>query len=124
MTASGVFEVKLTPEGVPEEGRMSIAKQFRGGLEATSKGTMLAARGSVKDSAGYVAMEKVTGTLGGKTGSFTLQHSGTMTRGVPEQSVTVVPDSGSDELAGLSGRMTITIAEGKHSYELEYDLAG
>jgi len=124
--ATGPFEVKLTPQpgGEQTEGatlaRMSIDKQFHGELEATSKGEMLSAGSSVKGSAGYVAIEKVSGTLGGRKGTFVLQHSATMTRGVPQLSITVVPDSGSGELAGIAGRMNIVIAEGKHSYEFEY----
>jgi len=124
--ATGPFEVKLTPQpgGEQTEGaslaRMSIDKQFHGDLEATSKGEMLSAGSSVKGSAGYVAIEKVSGTLGGRKGTFVLQHSATMTRGVPQLSITVVPDSGSGELAGIAGRMNIVIAEGKHSYEFEY----
>ena len=126
MTASGTFEVKLKPQtddaADPTVGRMSIEKQFHGDLEATSKGQMLAVQGDVKGSAGYVAIERVIGTLAGHTGTFALQHTGTMNRGVPEQSVTVVPDSGTGELAGLSGKMTIKVAEGKHFYEFEYEL--
>jgi hypothetical protein len=125
MKATGTFEVKLKPqvdESEPTIGRMSIDKEFHGDLEATSKGQMLAVQGDVKGSAGYVAMERVIGTLGGRTGSFALQHTGTMNRGVPEQSVTVVPDSGTGELVGLAGRMTIMIAGGKHSYDFEYTL--
>jgi hypothetical protein len=125
MKATGTFDVKLKPqvdESEPTVGRMSIDKEFHGDLEATSKGQMLAVQGDVKGSAGYVAMERVIGTLGGRTGSFALQHTGTMNRGVPEQSVTVVPDSGTGELVGLAGRMTIMIAGGKHSYEFEYTL--
>jgi hypothetical protein len=127
MTATGTFEVKMKPQtdenaGDPTIGRMSLDKQFQGDLEATSKGQMLAVQGDVKGSAGYVAIERVIGTLAGRTGTFALQHSGTMNRGVPEQSVTVVPDSGTGELVGLSGRMTIKIADGKHSYEFEYKL--
>jgi hypothetical protein len=76
----------------------------------------------VKGSGGYVAMERVTGTLKGRAGSFVLQHSGTMTRGTPQLSVTVVPDSGTDQLEGLAGTLTIKIADGKHSYEFEYRL--
>jgi len=102
---------------------MSIDKQFQGDLEATSQGEMLTAGTAVQGSAGYVAIERVSGTLHGRRGTFILQHSGTMTRGAPQLAVTVVPDSGTGELAGLSGRMTITIADGKHSYELEYALA-
>ena len=128
MHASGTFEVKLTPQpadsGAPAVGRMSIDKQFHGDLEATSKGQMLAAVTSVKGSAGYVAIEQVTGSLRGRSGTFVLQHSGTMTRGAPQQIVSVVPDSGTGELVGLTGTMTITIADGKHSYDFEYTLAG
>ncbi|HMF76987.1 MAG TPA: DUF3224 domain-containing protein [Bryobacteraceae bacterium] len=123
--ASGTFEVKLVPLTIEEKalGRMSIDKQFRGDLDAASKGEMLAAMTSVKGSAGYVAMERVSGTLHGRAGTFILQHSSTMTRGTPLQSVTVVPDSGSDQLAGLTGKMTILIADGKHSYDFEYALS-
>src|ERR1022692_1141654 len=128
MHARGTFEVKLTPQpadsGAPAVGRMSIDKQFHGDLEATSKGQMLAAVTSVKGSAGYVAIEQVTGSLRGRSGTFVLQHSGTMTRGTPQQIVSVVPDSGTGELVGLTGTMTITIADGKHSYDFEYTLAG
>lgn len=126
MHASGTFEVKLIPqedkghEGIL--GRMLIDKQFHGELEATSKGQMLAAGTAVKGSAGYVAIEKVTGTLHGRSGSFVLQHSGTMTRGEPSLSVTVVPDSGTEQLKGLVGMMKIIIADGKHSYEFDYSL--
>jgi hypothetical protein len=126
--AKGPFEVKLnpqTPDGKFEDatmGRMTIDKQFHGDLEATSKGQMLSAMTAVKGSAGYVAMERVTGTLGGRSGSFVLQHSATMTRGVPQLSVTVVPDSGTGQLVGLTGRMEIIINAGKHSYDFEYTL--
>jgi hypothetical protein len=102
---------------------MSLDKQFRGELEASSQGEMLSAGTSVKGSAGYVAMERVTGTLQGRGGSFILQHSGTMTRGTPQLSITVVPDSGTGELAGLAGRMAIEIADGMHSYDFEYTIA-
>jgi hypothetical protein len=126
--ATGTFEVKLTPDanadlGDASLGRMSLDKHFHGDLEATSKGQMLAAGTSVQGSAGYVALERVTGTLHGRSGSFTFQHHGTMTRGTPQMSVTVVPDSGTDQLEGLAGKMTITIAEGKHSYDFEYTLS-
>lgn len=126
--ANGTFEVKLEPEATDKaEGstlsRMSITKQFHGDLEATTKGEMLAAGTDIKGSAGYVAIERVSGTLHGRSGTFVLQHSGTLTRGAPQQSVTVVPDSGTGQLAGLSGRMTIKIADGKHSYEFEYTLS-
>lgn len=102
--------------------RMSLDKQFFGDLEAGSKGEMLSAGTTTKGSAGYVAIEKVTGALNGKQGSFVLQHSGTMTRGTPQLSVTVVPDSGTDELVGIAGQMKIIIADGKHSYEFDYSL--
>ena len=110
------------PAETASVGRMSIDKQFHGDLEAHSKGQMLAFSSSVKGSAGYVAMERVTGTLHGRTGSFVLQHTGTMTRGTPSLTITVVPDSGTDQLAGLTGKMDIIIADGKHSYDFEYAL--
>jgi hypothetical protein len=101
---------------------MSIDKQFLGDLEATSKGQMLTAGTDVKGSAGYVAIERVTGMLQGRTGSFMLQHSGTLTRGAPQQSITVVPDSGTGQLTGITGKMSINIADGKHSYGFDYTL--
>jgi len=128
MHASGTFDVKLTPqvadEGTDAElGRMSIDKQFHGDLEGTSKGFMLSSAATVvKGSGGYVAMERVRGTLKGRAGSFVLQHSGTMTRGTPQLSVTVVPDSGTGQLEGITGTFTIKIDQGKHSYEFEYTL--
>ena len=124
MRAAGTFEVSLVPLTPPDAvpGRMSIDKQFHGDLEATSKGEMLAAMGAVKGSAGYVAMEKVTGTLHGRSGTFVLQHTGLMTRGTPSLSVIVVPDSGTGDLAGLAGTLNIIIEDGKHSYEFEYEL--
>ena len=123
--ASGTFEVKMSPqEADMSVGRMTIDKQFQGDLVGTSKGQMLmASSDSVKNSAGYVAIEKVTGTLNGRRGSFYLQHNGVMTRGVGELTITVIPDSGTDQLVGLRGKMNIIIAEGKHSYEFEYTLA-
>jgi hypothetical protein len=127
--AKGSFEVKLSPQAPDDEsansavGRMLIDKQFHGDLEAVSKGQMLAAGTAVEGSAGYVAMEQVSGTLHGRRGTFVLQHSGTMMRGVPQLSVTVVPDSGTDQLVGLAGKMEIKIADGKHSYDFEYTLA-
>lgn len=127
MRASGTFEVKLAPQADekadPTLGRLSIDKQFQGDLEGTSKGQMLTAMTEVKGSAGYVAIERVIGKLQGRAGSFALQHSGTMTRGVPGLTITVVPDSGTDRLAGLAGKMTIRIEDGKHFYELEYTIA-
>ena len=128
MRAAGTFEVKLTEQSLadaqadPLLGRLAIDKQFSGELQATSKGEMLSARTAIDNSAGYVAIERVTGTLGGKKGSFVLQHSGTMTRGAQRLEITVVPDSGTGELAGLTGTMTITIDGKKHSYELTYSI--
>jgi hypothetical protein len=128
--ACGTFEVKLSPQaaiegvGDPTLGRMAIDKQFHGDLEAVSRGEMLAAMTEREGSAGYVALERVAGTLGGLEGTFALQHSGTMTRGLPQLSVTVVPDSGTGQLAGLSGHMTINIVDGQHSYDFRYTLAG
>jgi hypothetical protein len=126
--AKGTFEVKLEPLDADDKaegstlGRMSIDKHFQGDLEATSKGQMLSAMTDVKGSAGYVAIERVTGTLKGRAGSFVLQHSATMTRGVPALSITVAPDSGSGQLVGLTGKMEIKITDGKHSYDFEYTL--
>jgi Protein of unknown function (DUF3224) len=128
--ATGTFDVKLTPqasdtatEGSPL-GRMSIDKHFHGDLEGASKGEMLTAGTAIKNSAGYVAVERVIGTLHGKKGTFTLQHNATMTRGAGSLNIIVVPDSGTGELTGLSGTMGIEIANGKHSYVFEYTLAG
>ena len=102
---------------------MALDKQFNGDLEGTSKGQMLAVSTDVQGSAGYVAMERVSGALHGLKGTFALQHTGTMTRGTPQLSITVVPDSGTGELVGLAGTMTINIVDGKHLYEFEYTLA-
>ncbi len=125
--AEGTFEVQLTPQPADEGDesglrRMTIDKRFHGDLEGTSQGQMLAAMTPVESSAGYVAVERVSGTLHGRHGSFTLQHSGTMDRGASRLSVTVVPDSGTDELVGLEGEMAIIITDGKHSYEFDYTL--
>lgn len=126
--ATGTFEVKLAPlptndssEGSPV-GRMSIDKQIHGDFEGTGKGEMLTAATSVKSSGAYVAIERVTGSLHGRSGSFVLQHIGTMTRGVPQLSITVVPDSGTGQLAGLTGKFLVVIADDKHSYEFDYSL--
>jgi uncharacterized protein DUF3224 len=127
--ASGPFEVTLAPLGTAWDGdpaplaRMSIEKQFTGELSATSQGEMLSASGSVTGSAGYVAIEKVTGTLHGRAGTFVLQHSATMNRGVPSLSISVIPDSGTGELAGLTGSMQIVIDNKRHSYVFDYSFA-
>jgi hypothetical protein len=102
---------------------MSIDKQFHGDLEAISKGEMLSASGNVKGSAAYVAIERVSGTLQGRKGTFVLQHTGVMNRGTPQLTISVVPDSGTDQLIGLTGTMTIQIDQGKHSYEFDYTFA-
>lgn len=125
--ASGTFDVKLAPlrledDSSPELGRMSIDKQFHGDLAGTSRGEMLSAMTGVKNSAGYVAIERVTGALQGKVGTFVLQHTGVMNRGAQQLLITVVPDSGTGQLAGIAGTMTITITEGKHFYDFEYTL--
>ena len=122
--AIGSFEVRLAPLAAHEGsiGRMTIDKEFHGDLEGTSRGEMLSAMTSVQGSAGYVAMEKVTGTLAGRSGTFVLQHTATMHRGVPSLSITVVPDSGTEGLTGIRGTFNIIIADGKHAYELDYEL--
>lgn len=127
--ANGAFEVKLTPQSPDDKaesatvGKFSLDKTFQGDLEGTSKGEMLAVSTTVQGSAGYVAMEHVRGTLGGRPGTFALQHTGTMNRGASQLSVTVVPDSGTGQLVGLAGKMDIKIADGKHFYDFEYTLA-
>jgi hypothetical protein len=125
--ASGSFDVKLSPQddksGDAALGRMTIDKQFHGDLDATSQGQMLSAVTETKGSAGYVAIEKVSGKLNGRTGTFVLQHNATMTRGEPYLNIIVVPDSGTGELTGLTGKMTIRIeGGGKHFYDFEYTL--
>ena len=124
--ATGPFDVKVVPQDDKSEdplfGRMMIDKQYHGDLEGTGKGQMLTAGTSVKGSGAYVAIEKVTGSVKGRSGSFALQHSGTMTQGAPQLTITVVPDSGTGELKGIRGKMGINIADGKHSYDFEYTL--
>src|SRR5215510_2408412 len=127
MTARGTFEVKVTPQtrddsaGGPFD-RLFLDKQFHGELEGTSKGQMLATRTGVEGSGGYVALELVTGKLNGRRGSFILQHKGTMSKGVYMMHITVVPDSGTDELSRIAGTMTIIIEGSNHSYNFEYTL--
>jgi Protein of unknown function (DUF3224) len=126
--AKGTFDVKVDPQGEADKSegstlaRMSLDKKYHGDLEASAKGTMLTAGTDVKGSAGYVAIERVTGTLNGKTGSFVLQHNATLSRGTPMQNIIVVPDSGTGQLAGITGKLTVIIADGKHSYEFDYTL--
>ena len=126
-SANGTFEVKITPQSSAHTdsaiARMSLDKQFDGDLKGTSQGEMLAVQ-TIEGSAGYVAMERVTATLAGRTGTFVLQHSGTMNRGNPHLDLTVVPDSGTTELKGITGKMSIDIREGKHFYSFEYKLPG
>jgi uncharacterized protein DUF3224 len=125
--AKGTFEVKAAPVAADSGddsgiGRLTLDKKFSGDLEGTSRGQMLGFRSATDGSAGYVAMEKVTAKLGGRRGSFVLQHTGTMTRNAPSLNVTIVPDSGTGEFTGISGTMTIIIAEGKHNYEFAYKI--
>jgi Protein of unknown function (DUF3224) len=125
--AKGTFDVKLVPQatdpgGEAAIGRMSIDKQYHGDLDATATGQMLAHMTAVDGSGVYVAIERVDGTLHGLHGAFVLQHSGVMVRGKQQLSVTVVADSGTGELVGLSGTLDIIIADGKHSYTLTYSV--
>lgn len=123
--ATGDFQVSLAPqETAAPLGRLSIDKTFTGDLQATSKGEMLAFRTAVENSAGYVAMEQVTGTLAGRTGTFVLMHMGTMDRGAQALVINVVPDSGTGGLEGITGRMKIIIEDGRHAYEFDYTLPG
>jgi hypothetical protein len=128
-SANGSFDVQIAPQMLNSVAapsglaRMSIDKRFHGSLDATSTGEMLAFRSATDGSAGYVAMETVRGSLDSRHGSFVLQHSSTMTRGAAAQSITVVPDSGTDALAGLTGRMMIDVAaDGTHAYRFEFTL--
>jgi len=128
--ATGPFEVSLKPLPVENQpgdgtslGRMSIEKQYHGELEGTGTGQMLTGGTAIRTSAGYVAIEQVTGSLKGRKGSFILQHTGTMNRGVPSLAIMVVPDSGSEQLEGINGTMSIKIEAGKHSYQLDYTLS-
>ena len=124
--AKGTFEVKLTPQedksGKATVGQMSIDKQFHGDIEGTSQGLMIMAGTSVPGSAGYVALEKVEGSVNGRKGSFYLQHHGIMNRGDGSLIVVVVPDSGTNELTGLSGSLKIKIENGKHFYDFDYEI--
>ena len=126
---SGSFDVKMTPETAHAAGasagigRMSLDKRYHGALDATGVGEMMTAMTATKGSAGYVAIERVEGTLDGRRGGFFLQHAGTMDRGSPSLSITVVPDSGNGDLEGLTGRLAIRIEDGKHFYDFDYAIA-
>ena len=126
--AAGTFDVKLAPLALddknagPDLARYSLDKQYHGDLEAAAKGEMLSGGNVAKGSGGYVAIERVTGKLQGRSGSFLLQHTGTMAKGSQQLNVTVIPDSGTGELAGLAGTLSIVIEGGKHSYVFEYTL--
>lgn len=128
--AAGSFVVKMAPLPLADanapatSGRMSLDKTFSGDLVATAKGEMLTAGTAIKGSAGYVAIDHVTGMLAGRSGSFMLQHTGTMHRGAPTLSITVVPDSGTGQLAGLAGKLAIVLEDGQHRYEFDYTLPG
>jgi hypothetical protein len=125
--AKGTFEVKVTPQenktGEPELSHMLLEKQFQGDLTGTSRGQMLAANTPIEGSAGYVAIERIAGTLQGRSGSFVVQHLGHMGRGQMQLTLTVLPDSGTEQLQGLSGAMRIRIEQGQHFYELDYTFA-
>ncbi len=122
--ATGTFEIALTPDpsAAGPVQHLTFTKTFHGALEATSAGHMLGVHTPVKGSAAYVVLEQVTGRLDGHAGSFTLQHSGTMAGGTSSMTVTVVPDSGTDSLKGLTGAMTIDVTGGQHHYTLTYHL--
>jgi uncharacterized protein DUF3224 len=126
--AAGKFDVQLAPIGTDDKSegatisRISLEKRFSGDLVGTSKGEMMTAMTDTEGSAGYVAIERVSGTLHGRAGTFVLQHAGVMTRGAPQLTILVVPDSANGQLVGLTGRMAITIADGDHSYDLQYTL--
>jgi hypothetical protein len=127
--ARGEFDVRMTPQAEDKApgstlGRMSLEKTFRGDLAGEGRGEMLTALTDVQGSAAYVAVERVTGTLHGRTGTFALAHRGTMNRGAQSLSISVVPDSGSGELAGIEGDLAIEIRERKHYYTLKYRLPG
>lgn len=128
--ARGTFDVTMLPDGAPDAapgatlGRMTLDKRYRGDLAGAGAGTMLSAVTGTKGSAGYVAIERFTGTLHGREGSFVLQHSGTMARGAQQLSITVVPDSGTGDLAGLAGTLAIRIEDKTHFYEAAFTLPG
>lgn len=128
LLAKGTFTVELKPQSEPDTadgvslGRMSLDKRFEGDLVASGKGEMLTALSPVKGSAGYVAIERVSGALAGRSGSFVFQHSGTMDQGAQRLSISVVPGTGTGALTGITGTFKIDVVEGKHLYEFEYSL--
>lgn len=125
LIAAGSFEVTLAPlaldaPGSDEaRGRMRLDKRFHGGLDAVGAGEMLTGMGAVAGSAAYVAIERITGTLDGRSGSFLVVHRGVMTRGAPELLVSIVPDSGTGELLGIAGSMTLIVGGGQHDYRID-----
>ena len=126
--AIGEFMVNISPPVESKErtienlARFAVDKEFQGDLEASSQGQMLTAATETENSAVYVAMERIVGTLHGKKGSFVLHHTGIMNRGEDSLEITVVPDSGTDELTGITGTFAIAIADGKHTYDFAYQL--
>jgi hypothetical protein len=126
--ATGTFDVTMSPETVsgktpdPDMGQMGMHKAWQGDLDGTSTGTMIGAGSPARGSAGYVAMEKFTGTLAGRMGSFILQHSGTMANDKLQMTIAVVPSTGTGQLEGISGTMTIRTNNGAHFYDFDYSL--
>ena len=122
--AQGHFDVQIKPESTFAEGvgRFSVTKTFHGDLQGTATGEMLAVRTPTPGSAGYVVIERVEGSLAGKTGNFLLQHYGILDRSQPEQKIAIIPDSGTGELAGIAGHMSVAAAA-THAYVLTYPLA-
>lgn len=127
--ASGPFEITMIPAGAPEKegatatAQMTLDKRYSGELAASGTGTMLTAVSDTKGSAAYVAIERVSGTLAGRKGSFVLQHAGTMRGGTSQATITIVPDSGTEELTGIGGSLALSVVDGKHFYALDYTLA-
>ena len=128
LDAAGTFEIKLAPTGhAPDESlqSLSLAKTYHGDLEGTSKGEMLASGGPPSTSGGYVAMERITGTLAGRSGSFSAMQLGSMSTGAaPQMTMQIVPGSGTGELSGLYGTMTIAVPGGQHHYTIHYSFSG
>ena len=124
--SSGAFDVTMTPATAPrhagrtQTGRMLLDKQYFGDLAATGEGEMLSAVTDTKGSAAYVAIERVTGTLNGKAGSFVIQHTGSMRGGAQQLAISIVPDSGTGELEGITGTMAIRMDGRKHFYDFDY----